>query len=80
MNRTKIIQLPEFDASAKKRWHQLPETVRKEIIDTVWCGKCRTGVHMQLREGAMSRQHLILRGTCKQCGGEVARVIEPVEE
>jgi hypothetical protein len=79
-NETKTIPLPKFAATAKKRWNQVPERVRKDIMDTVWCTRCRTGTPMQLREGAMSGRRLVLRGTCKQCGGEAARVIEPAEE
>jgi len=76
----KTIPLPKFSDSAKKRWNQVPERVRKDIIDAVWCTRCRTGTPMQLMEGTMSGMSLVLRGTCKKCGGEVARVIEPAEE
>ena len=34
---------------------------------------------MQFREAKMVGTSLILQGTCKTCGGEVARVIEPAE-
>ena len=76
----KTIPLPKFSDSAKKRWNQVPERVRKDIIDAVWCTRCRTGTPMQLMEGTMSGRSLVLRGTCKKCGGEVARVLEPAEE
>jgi hypothetical protein len=76
----KTIPLPKFTDVAKKRWNQVPQRVRKDIMDTVWCTRCRTGTPMQLLEGAISGRSLVLRGTCKQCGGEVVRVIEPVEE
>jgi len=77
---TKTIPLPKFTDAAKKRWNQVPERVRKDIIDAVWCTRCRTGTSMQLLEGTMSGRSLVLRGTCKQCGGEVARVIEAAEK
>ena len=76
----KTIPLPKFTDAAKKRWNQVPERVRKDIMDTVWCTRCRIGTPMQLMEETMSGRSLILRGTCKQCGGEVVRVIEPAEE
>ena len=74
------ISLPKFAADAKKRWEQVPKRARREIIESVWCSQCRTGVPMQLREGKMSGRSLVLRGTCKKCGSEAARVIEPAEE
>jgi hypothetical protein len=73
----KTIPLPRFTPQAKKRWDEVPEWARKEIIENVWCTRCRTGVSMQIREGQMSAGSLVLRGTCKQCGHEVARVVEP---
>ena len=76
----KTIPLPKFTDAAKKRWNQVPERIRKDIMDAVWCTRCRTGTPMQLLEGTMSGRSLVLRGTCKQCGSEVARVIEPAEE
>ena len=76
----KTIPLPKFTSDAKKRWEQVPESARKEIMESVWCSQCRTGVPMRLREGKMSGGSLVLRGTCKKCGSEVARVIEPAEE
>ncbi|MDD2732855.1 MAG: hypothetical protein PHF56_02855 [Desulfuromonadaceae bacterium] len=54
-------------------------TAKTVYLNNVWCGECRSGASMQLREGEMSGRSLVLHGTCKKCGGEVARVIEPVE-
>ena len=68
--------LPEWSAPAKNRWSQIPEGVRKQILDNVWCPRCATGVSMELQNGAMVSDCLVLRGTCKQCGGNVARLIE----
>jgi hypothetical protein len=79
-NETKTISLPKLTAPAKKRWNRIPETIRKDIMDNVWCTSCRAGTSMQLREGVMEQRSLVLRGVCKRCGGEVARVIEPENE
>jgi len=76
----KTISLPKFTADARKRWEQVPQRARREIMESVWCSQCRTGVPMHLREGKMSGRSLVLRGTCKKCGSETARVIEPAEE
>jgi hypothetical protein len=76
---TETIPFPKLTPAAKKRWGQIPERSRKDILENVWCSRCRTGVALQLREGEMSGRSLVLRGTCKKCGGEAARVIEPAE-
>jgi hypothetical protein len=73
----KIIAFPQLTLQAKKRWEQIPERIRKDILENVWCAQCQTGVSLQLREGKMSGRSLILKGTCKKCGNEAARVIEP---
>jgi hypothetical protein len=74
-----VIALPKLTGDAKRRWDQVPESMRKEILDNVFCSHCR-GSSMQLREGKMSGRSLVLSGSCRKCGGETARVVEPEEE
>lgn len=76
---TETIPFPKLTLQAKKRWKQMPEQARKNILSNVWCSQCREMVAMQLREGGMTGGSLVLRGTCKKCGSEAARVIEPEE-
>ncbi len=76
----RTVPFPKLTGTAKNRWKQVPESVRKDIIDCVWCTSCRAGTPMQLREGEMSGRSLVLHGTCKKCGSKVSRVIEPDEE
>ncbi|MBK5275188.1 MAG: hypothetical protein JJE30_09080 [Desulfuromonadales bacterium] len=71
--------LPKLTVEARKRWGQIPEQDRIVFLDNVWCGECHTGASMQLCEGKISGRLLVLSGTCKKCGGKVARVIEPEE-
>ena len=77
--KARTIPFPKLTPPAKKRWEQVPEPMRKEITDSVWCSQCRTGVSLQLREGKMVGRSLVLRGICKTCGSEAVRVIEPEE-
>jgi hypothetical protein len=74
--KTKTIPFPKLTPPAKKRWEQIPEKTRKDILENVWCSQCLTMVALQLREGQMSGSSLILQGTCKRCGNEAARLIE----
>ena len=74
-----VTTLPKFTADARKRWDYISPSDKTEIMDNVWCGQCRAVTFIQLREGTMSGRSLVLHGTCKKCGGEVARVIEPAD-
>lgn len=75
----KTIPFPKLTGAAKKRWDDLSPDARQAIIDSVWCTSCRSGTAMQVSEGEMAGRSLVLRGICKKCGSEVARVIEPKE-
>lgn len=70
---------PDFSPAAKTRWQQVPAWARVKILDSVWCGTCLQGVPIELAGGQMEGDCLVLRGTCKKCGSEVARLIEPEE-
>jgi len=71
--------LPEWSAPASQRWNRIPAGTRKRILGNVWCPRCATGVSMELQNGALDGGCLVLRGTCKRCGGNVVRLIEPEE-
>jgi hypothetical protein len=76
----KIESLPRLTEAAKKRWNQISESGKKELLSSVWCISCRAGTSMQIREGNMVGRSLVFHGICKKCGGEVSRVIEPDKE
>jgi hypothetical protein len=73
------IPLPQFTPQARTRWDKVPDWAREKILETVWCGDCLTGTPMQLRIGRMEDECLLLEGTCKVCGNDVVRLIEPEE-
>jgi hypothetical protein len=73
-------KIDQFAPDAKRRWGQVPEPAQRQILNAVWCSHCRAGSPMQLREGKMLGRSLVLNGTCKKCGAEVARVVEPAED
>ena len=72
------IPMPEFTADAEKRWQQVSELAKEVIMCNVWCVQCRSATTIQLRDGKMCGNSLVLSGTCKKCGGEVARVLEEI--
>jgi len=73
----KVVELPKFTSDAKRRWDQIPEGFRAEILERVFCVNCGGGTPLQLREGKMVGTSLLLRGHCKKCGGDATRVVEP---
>ena len=74
-----VTTLPMFTAEARKRWDHIHQSDKTELLNNVWCGQCRAVTSIQLRDGSMAGHSHVLHGTCKKCGGEVARVIEPAE-
>ena len=73
------IPFPEFTPQARKRWESVPNRVREKILESVWCVNCSMGTPMELRAGRMEDECVILDGTCRICGHDVARLIEPEE-
>lgn len=76
LNKTETLPFPRFTVAAKKRWQQIPEKTKKNILDNIWCSQCAAGSSMYLEAGVIEDRCLVLRGTCKRCGSDVARLIE----
>jgi ribosomal protein S27AE len=63
------------DIKELKKWSCIPEEYRKRIIDNVFCGKC--GVTTIVDYSITSDKYgILLKGKCKKCGHEVARLVE----
>ena len=62
--------------TAQKRWQQIPEDIQRQILACVWCGICLKGQPIVDYTMTYEDDMVIIRGKCKRCGGEVARVIE----
>jgi uncharacterized protein (DUF983 family) len=74
-----ITKFPEFAPDARARWNKIPDWAKIKILNAVWCGKCLKSVPIELAEGRMKGKFLTLKGTCKNCGKEIVRSIEPEE-
>lgn len=61
---------------ANKKWLSLPKNIRGELIDNVWCGHCSDVVTILGFTIEDNDFGIVLKGKCKNCGGDVARVIE----
>ncbi len=79
-NKTNIVPIrptDPFTKDAKMRWDTIPSSAQSQILDNVFCGKCRGSVAIILETATMQRSDFILRGKCKVCGEEVCRLVEP---
>lgn len=61
---------------AYNRWRNLSEDMRRKVLETVYCGNCRGATEIVDYKQEVSKGLLVLRGKCKKCGFEVARVLE----
>jgi hypothetical protein len=68
---------PIFTPEAQRRWDKVPKWAQEKILNNVFCGGCLGSVPINLRTGKMKKDLLVLNGTCKICGKNIARVVEP---
>ena len=69
-----------FTPEAAGRWERIPQWAQRKILDNVFCRWCVASVTIILETAEMAGDDLVLRGKCKNCGGDVCRVVEPDEE
>jgi len=71
------------EMSAFKIWNEkVPKEFQKKIVENVFCGNCsqKTGncvttiVDYEIQNSKLG--DIVLKGKCKRCGQEVARVVE----
>jgi hypothetical protein len=71
-----IDSIPKFTVAAAKLWAAVPIDTRKVLLSNVWCGKCRHAVTITNFSGAVKAGDLLLVGSCSECHGDVARLVE----
>jgi hypothetical protein len=62
--------------TANKKWLSIPAETRKKLEKNVWCSSCSDVVQIEKYIVEESPAGIVLRGKCKKCGHEVARVID----
>ncbi|MDP5276461.1 iron chaperone [Chengkuizengella axinellae] len=63
------------DFESLRKWSDIPTHVQKILLDNVFCSNC--GVTTILDYNIQNdRLGLVLKGSCKKCGGKVARLVE----
>jgi hypothetical protein len=74
-----IKQIPDrslFTPAALKLWDEIDPSIQGKILGHVWCGSCRKSVYINIESARIEKKDLILSGTCAECGGPVARLLE----
>ena len=67
---------PTFTPEAAELWANIPAGVKKRMLSNVWWSHCRREVTIRNFTGAVKAGDLLLVGTCSDCRGDVARVVE----
>ena len=71
---------PQLTPAAQRRWARMTDSGKELILESIWCGHCKTGRGIRDATGALHPSgDIILRGFCPACGGKVCRVIETGE-
>lgn len=71
-----IESIPKFTGPVAKLWAAIPSHSKKLLLSNVWCGKCRHEVTIINFSGVVKAGDLLLVGSCSECHGDVARMIE----
>ena len=71
-----VESIPKFTPPAAKLWEAIPASVRKTLLSNVWCGKCGHAITITNFSGSIKGGDLLLVGSCSECFGEVARLVE----
>jgi len=65
-----------FTPEAAQQWEKIPQCVQERILANVWCGRCLGSVAIVLEVAEMVGEDLVFRGKCRNCAGNVCRVVE----
>lgn len=63
------------DINALRKWKKIPKDLQYRLVNNVFCSKCfeTTIVDYTLHD---DDHGVVLKGKCKTCGKDVARVVE----
>lgn len=63
------------DFKAIGKWNGIPKNVQKMLLNNVFCSNC--GVTTIIEYSLLNdKLGILLKGKCKKCGSEVARLVE----
>ena len=71
-----LINGDSFTPMARNIWRALPGDAQLNILNTVWCTRCRGMSGITDITARVDSGMLVLLGKCNRCGGRVARIRE----
>jgi len=63
------------DIAALRKWSKLDEATQNRLLENAFCIDCFVTTIVDY-EITLDKFGIVLRGKCKQCGKDVARVVE----
>jgi hypothetical protein len=61
--------------AAIRKWNKLDKATKQRLLENVFCSDCFVTTIVDY-EITMEKAGIVLRGKCKKCGKDVARVVE----
>ena len=65
---------------AQEFWMTLDCDLREAILNSVWCGSCKTSVTICDYSVTVVKELLVLKGFCSICGHKASRTVECYNE
>jgi hypothetical protein len=71
----RVVEMTVIDFKAAKKWAKFPKDIQELFINNVYCSNCgvTTITQYTLNDNKLG---VLLKGKCKKCGNNVARVVE----
>ena len=74
------IECSNFTPDALNRFQDIPKYIMRQMLKSVFCPVCGNRTTIIDFRGKMKGCDLILNGKCKNCWGDVERLIDDQEE
>lgn len=64
-----------IDIKVIQKWNKIPKHIQKKLLDNVFCSTCGTTTIVDYSMYD-DKAGILIKGKCKKCNREVARLIE----
>lgn len=78
MPKSRLLNEVEMEGrgTPRQQWEAIPEQGRELVLHNVWCSNCSGTVEIVNYRVYSAGRDIVLRGHCKVCSTNVARVVE----
>ncbi len=70
----------KLSQKAMRRWNKIPDNIKSRLLSNVYCSNCKDMVTIVNFKAEIMDNDLLLKGKCKTCNHNVARLIEAPED